>query len=64
MNIQNKLYKSEKKVYSSPVLEIIKLDNEIALILASNAAPAINFDDPNCKNNLNTPDYFNNNPFA
>ena len=66
MNIQNNLYKSEKKVYSTPKLEIIKLDNEIALILGSiNTAPAINFDDPDCvQNNLNSPDYFKNNPFA
>ena len=69
MNIQNKLYKSEKKVYSTPVLEIIRLDNEIALILGS--APAIQFGDPidttnpDCsQNNLSSPDYFKNNPFA
>jgi len=32
---------TEKKVYSSPIIERIKLDNEISLILSSPAVPPV-----------------------
>ena len=48
--------KAEKKIYSSPRIEQIELDNEISLILVS-SDPG----DPNAS--LLKPEYFNNDPF-
>jgi len=47
---------SEKRVYYSPQIEQIKLDNEISLALSSLDAPG----DPEASL---TPEYFNNDPF-
>ena len=49
-----------KKIYSVPVIEMIKLDNEISLVLASGDAPPFGPDE--VKNNV-VPGYFNNNPY-
>lgn len=49
--------KKEKNTYSSPRIERILIDNEISLVLASDPPS----DEGN--NNLNTPEYFNNDPF-
>jgi len=46
----------EKRAYSAPQMEQIKLDNEISLVLSSLDAPG----DPEV---LNAPEYFNNDPF-
>ena len=53
MNNQN----IEKRKYSTPLLELIRLDNEISLILAS--------DPPTYEssNSSNKPEYFNHDPF-
>jgi len=48
----------EKRIYSTPQIEQIKLDNEISLALEStppNTAPGESY--------LKQPDYFNNDPF-
>jgi len=49
-----------KKTYKSPQIEIIVLDNEIALALESSppVGPSESF------NNLLSPDHFNKTPFA
>ncbi|MFZ4726244.1 MAG: hypothetical protein ACOYMD_12445 [Paludibacter sp.] len=51
---------TEKRIYNSPEIELIKLDNEISLALQS--APP---DGPgeNIMFGSNTPEYFNNYPF-
>jgi len=54
MNTKNII--SDKRAYSSPQIEHIKLDNEISLVLSSLDAPG----DPEV---LNAPEYFNNDPF-
>jgi len=54
MNKKN--FASEKFAYSSPLIEQIKLDNEISLVLSSLDAPG----DPEVSL---TPEYFNNDPF-
>jgi len=54
MNTKN--ISSEKRAYSSPQIDQIKLDNEISLVLSSLDAPG----DPEV---LNAPEYFNNDPF-
>ena len=54
MNINNK--KVQKRTYSNPQIERIKLDNEISLILESSDAPG----DPEASL---TNEYFNNDPF-
>lgn len=51
----------EKRSYSSPQITKIALDNEISLVLTSGTD---NPDEPNITGqNLNAPDYFNNDPF-
>ena len=47
-----------KRVYIAPLMECIKLDNEISLQLHS--APP---DGPGESQNMNTPEYFNNDPY-
>jgi len=47
-----------KRVYSTPAIEMILLDNEISLVLASD--PPIG---PGETNNNSRFDYFNNDPF-
>ena len=47
-----------KRVYSTPAIELISLDNEISLILASD--PPIG---PGEVKNNSVPEYFNNNPY-
>ncbi len=49
----------KKKIYSSPDIEIIKLDNEISLALESLVPPPIG---PDEVNNINQ-NQSNNNPF-
>ena len=46
-----------KKTYCAPTIELIKLDNQITLQLASNAP-----DGPG-ESISNAPEYFNNDPF-
>jgi len=48
---------TDKRSYLPPVVEIIKLDNEISLQLESPTA------DPYEVNNMSSPDYFNNDPY-
>lgn len=48
---------AEKRLYNSPQINCIKLDNEISLTLDSSTAP----DDPEAS--LKAPEYFNSNPF-
>jgi hypothetical protein len=50
----------EKKKYESPRIEIISLDNEISLALASE--PPVGPGEPGFVRSL-APEYFNNNPF-
>jgi hypothetical protein len=53
---------TEKKIYSSPCIEQIKLDNEISLILeSSNSNPG----EPGTIGPIASlaPEYFNNDPF-
>ncbi len=47
-----------KKNYQEPEIKLIKLDNEISLQLHS--APP---DGPGESQNMNTPEYFNNDPY-
>ena len=49
---------SEKRKYCIPHLACVKLDNEISLILVS-----VDPEDPYKTENLNAPEYFNNDPF-
>ncbi len=49
--------KQQKQFYIAPQVELIKLDNEISLQLESTPPPAPG------EAKLNTPDYFNNDPF-
>ena len=53
MKAQNKM----NRLYESPLIERIELDNEIALQLESTPPPAP------CEAKLNVPEYFNNDPF-
>ena len=46
MNMQNNIFISERRVYTSPELNVIRLDNEISLVLDS--SPSINIGDPVC----------------
>ena len=50
---------SEKRIYSTPIIEHVKLDNEISLILESAGS------DPGEPGtfSLNAPEHFNNDPF-
>lgn len=48
---------AEKRAYSAPVVQCIKLDNEISLALESDPNPDL---DPNFSS---APKYFNNDPF-
>ncbi len=48
---------TKKLKYSAPVVECIELDNEISLQLESTPPPAPG------ESKLNTPEYFNNDPF-
>ncbi len=50
--------KTAKRSYTVPKVERIKLDNEISLVLASDGPVG-----PDESNNLNAPEYFNNDPF-
>jgi hypothetical protein len=56
MNTENKLL--QKRTYSTPNIECVKLDNEISLALES-TPPTGPFE----SNNTNAPEYFNNDPF-
>ncbi len=47
-----------KRVYNTPAIELISLDNEISLILGS--SPPIG---PGETNNNSVPEYFNNDPY-
>ena len=49
---------SEKRIYASPMIIEIKLDNQISLQLTSDAPAG-----PGESNNLRAPEYFNNDPF-
>lgn len=49
---------TEKRTYLPPVIECIRLDNEISLALESAPATPENGDEV-----YNTPDYFNNDPY-
>ncbi len=49
---------TEKRIYASPMIKMIKLDNQISLQLES-AAP----EGPGETHNSMTPEYFNNDPF-
>ncbi|MEI8271797.1 MAG: hypothetical protein WCG08_04180 [Paludibacter sp.] len=53
MKAQNKM----NRLYESPLIERIELDNEIALQLESTPPPAPG------EAKLNVPEYFNNDPF-
>lgn len=48
----------DKRTYTSPGIECIKLDNEISLALESTPATPDNGDEV-----YNSPDHFNNDPF-
>jgi hypothetical protein len=52
-----KIRNTDKREYSAPLIELIKLDNEISLALESTPPPAPG------EVKLNIPEYFNNNPF-
>ena len=59
MKTNNEMYK--KRAYSMPMVERIKLDNEISLVLQSNGTPPII---PGESLHVqNAPEYFNNDPF-
>lgn len=49
----------KKRVYTTPVLKIISLDNEITLVLQTPAPPI----GPDETKNNSVPEYFNNNLF-
>jgi len=49
----------QKNRYISPRIELVKLDNEISLALESSSPPTKS----NETNNVQTPDYFNTNPY-
>lgn len=49
---------TEKRTYMPPVVECIRLDNEISLALESTPATPDSGDEV-----YNTPEYFNNNPY-
>lgn len=55
--MENTTQKNDKNIYCSPVIERVTLDNEISLALES-YPPA-----PETKNDLNTSEYFTNDPF-
>jgi len=48
----------DKRTYTTPVIECIKLDNEISLSMESTPATPDNGDEV-----YNRPEYFNNDPF-
>jgi hypothetical protein len=54
-------YIADKRIYSAPTLEYVKLDNEISLVLES--SPPIGPDEGPSASNLNAPGYFNNDPY-
>jgi len=49
-----------KKIYNTPSIELIKLDNEISLILESAGS---NPGEPGTTGSLFVPEHFNNDPF-
>lgn len=55
--METKLKTSEKSIYVSPSIELIKLDNQISLQLTSDAPYGPN------ENQSRAPEYFNNDPF-
>ena len=48
----------QKRVYDSPAIQVVKLDNEISLQLASPTP------DPDEARNLSAPDHFNEDPYG
>ncbi len=50
--------KTTKKEYSQPIIDVIVLDNEIALVLESSTPPIGPSETKN-----GTPDFFENNPY-
>ena len=52
------ILKNNKRMYITPQLECVKLDNEISLVLVSG-----NGDDPGNPGASLAPEYFNNNPY-
>ncbi len=57
MNTLKTTENTNKRIYSSPAIEQIELDNEISLQLESTPPPAPG------ETKLNVPEYFNNDPF-
>lgn len=47
----------QKRVYTTPAIQVVNLDNEISLQLASPTA------DPDETHNMSAPEYFNNDPY-
>lgn len=50
----------KKNKYTKPIIQRIELDNEISLVLASDANPEV---DPTGGPWAKAPEYFNNDPF-
>ena len=48
----------QKRVYTTPAIQVVNLDNEISLQLASEPTP-----DPGEASNMSAPEYFNNDPY-
>lgn len=53
----NTIQVTEKRKYSPPIIECIKLDNEISLAMESDAPIGPG------ESKLNSPEYFNNDPY-
>lgn len=51
----------EKRIYNTPLLTKIELDNEISLVLLSGGD---NPDEPTTGQNFKTPEYLKNDPFS
>ena len=56
--MKTQIKNTAKRIYILPQIEQIKLDNEISLVLESDPPAG-----PGESNNLNAPEYFNNDPF-
>ncbi len=59
MKMKNDIKNQDVRVYQTPIIEKIMMDNEISLVLASDPPTPPG----EVKNNL-APDYFNNDPFG
>jgi len=55
-----KMKEIQKRVYTTPEIQKVNLDNEISLQLASQVEPT---PDPGEANNMSAPEYFSNDPY-